>query len=439
MSHRIDEKKRVRESLKNSMRDGIAASVMSGIGDNYINPFAIALKASNAQVGLLGSLPNLVSSLFQIKSPLLIEKFGKRKSLVGLFVFLNSLIWIPIILTPFLFPKDLAVWFLIFLVIIYAVLNGMGGPAWASMMSDLVSEKTRGKYFGYRNTILGFVTLISILISGFILDIFSKKSSAFYGFVFIFVLAFISRVISWFYLSKMYEPKYNRSRIIFKFKDFLKKINSPFGKFVIFYFLITLGTNIAGPFFSVYMLRDLKFTYLTYTLLTVFASLGSIIGMSLWGRYIDEYGNIKILKLTGISVSILPLLWLFSQSPIYLMFVQILGGFSWAGFGLAGFNYIFSTTLDKRAYYVAYFNVFVGIGAFIGASLGGIMSTVLLSNLLILFFISGVSRFLACIFMFNKLREINVYKNIKNMNLLLEITGIGPMFGIVNKVIGWKK
>ncbi|MEK6934962.1 MAG: MFS transporter [Nanoarchaeota archaeon] len=434
-----EETTKAKKSLKNSMKDGIAASIMVGSGDTYLNPFAIALKATNTQISLLSSLPNLLSSIFQIKAPLLIEKFKKRKKLVSLFVFLHSLMWIPIILTPFLFPKTLAVWFLVFFVTVYSVLNGIASPAWASLMSDLVNEKIRGKYFGYRNKILGIVTLTATLMAGYTLEVFSKHTNILYGFGFIFSLALISRVISWYYLRKMHEPIYHRTKDIYRFKEFLKKINYPFGKFVIFYSLITLGANIAGPFFSVYMLRDLGFSYLTYTILTVFASLGSILGMQMWGRYIDEYGNIKILKLTGIFIIFLPWFWLLSNLPFYLVFIQLLGGFMWAGFGLAGFNYIFSSTLDKRAYYVAYFNVFIGIGAFLGATLGGLISTFLFSNLLILFFISGLFRLLIYFLMFNRLKEIQVYKHIKNMDLFLEVTGIGPMVGVINKAIGWKK
>ena len=422
---------KIKESLRNSMKDGVAASIMTGTGDTYINPYAISLNASNTQISLLSSFPNLVSSLFQIKAPKLMGKFRKRNYMVNLFVFIHSLMWIPIILTPFLFPKNLAVWFLILFFTLSVTFNGLAGPAWASMMTDLVKENNRAKFFGHRNRVNGFVNLIATLVAGYLLNIFSDHSKIVYGFVFIFSFALLSRLVSWHYLSRMYEPNYKNNKINFRFKDFLNKINSPFGKFVLFYFLITLGANIAGPFFSLYMLRDLNFSYLTYTILVVFAALGNIIGMSFWGKHIDEYGSVKALKANGIFVAILPWLWLFSPSPYYLIFVQLLGGFSWAGFGLAGFNYIFSATLDKKAYYVAYFNAFAGAGAFIGASIGGFLTTYFFSNLLILFFISGLFRIVSCFFMFNRLKEVNVYKEKGSVDLFLEITGIGNVFEMI--------
>ena len=67
------------KSRKYSIADGATASIMSGVGDSYITPFAIELQASNLQAGLLGTLGSLLSPLSQLLGSRLIEKYSRRK------------------------------------------------------------------------------------------------------------------------------------------------------------------------------------------------------------------------------------------------------------------------------------------------------------------------------------------------------------------------
>jgi hypothetical protein len=57
--------KRVKNSLRVSLRDGIFASIMSGIMDPYVVPFALFLGATVQEVGWISSAPQLVGSLAQ--------------------------------------------------------------------------------------------------------------------------------------------------------------------------------------------------------------------------------------------------------------------------------------------------------------------------------------------------------------------------------------
>ena len=52
---------------------------MFGAGESYLSAFAIFLKASTPQVGLLVSLPGLLASFVQIFSAWLGKQTGQRK------------------------------------------------------------------------------------------------------------------------------------------------------------------------------------------------------------------------------------------------------------------------------------------------------------------------------------------------------------------------
>jgi len=96
----------LKKSLKYSILDGSAYSAMLGLTQDYIAPFALALRAITAQIGLLFSVPNLTMSLSQLAAPHLVERAGSRKSPILPVVFLHALLWLPILLVPYLFPEQ---------------------------------------------------------------------------------------------------------------------------------------------------------------------------------------------------------------------------------------------------------------------------------------------------------------------------------------------
>ena len=98
----MNKQNKLRRSLKYSFLDGLFASCMVGFTTDYITPYALALKATNRQIGALSAIPNLTSSLMQLKSADFTEKLKSRKKVINLFVFLHVLMGIPIILIPYL-------------------------------------------------------------------------------------------------------------------------------------------------------------------------------------------------------------------------------------------------------------------------------------------------------------------------------------------------
>lgn len=427
----MQKQNKIRKSLRFSLLDGIFASCMVGLTTDYISPYALALKATNSQIGILSAVPNLSSSLVQLKSADLVERLKSRKKIINLFVLLHTFMLIPIIFIPYLF-KWHPVAFLIIFITLFNSLNAFAGPAWSSLMSDYVPVKRRGSYFGWRNKIFVTVAVLSAFSAGFILHLF--KHNVLKGFLIIFSLAFICRFISWYFLTRMYEPIFRLNKeTYFSFFDFIKRIKeSNFAKFVIFVACLNFCVNLASPFFSVFMLRDLKFNYLTYTIVVTMVSIAHIFIIDRWGRHADKIGNVKVLRLTSLFIAILPLWWIINQNPIYLIFIQIISGFAWAGFNLCATNFIYDVvTPEKRTRCIAYFNVCTGLALCLGALLGGSLVNILPPlfsyKLLSLFFISGILRLLAVVFLSRKIREVRTTEKITSINLFYSVIGIKPI------------
>ncbi len=429
----------VNESLKFSFRDGIFASVMSGFTHEYLTPFLLLLGGTARQVGVLNALPNLFASLIQLKSADIPERLKSRRKTINIFVLLHAFMLLP--MTIMALRGGISPVVFIAFVVLFTSFGAIATPAWGSLMSDLVAKERRGEYFGWRNRALGFITVGSAFIAGFILHMM-KKVNIFYGFGIIFGFAFIFRMVSWYYLTKMHEPPLEyKKESYFNLIDFLARIReSNFAKYVLFVSTMNFSVNLASPFFAVLMLRDLRFNYLLYTLITITATLTIYLMISRWGRHADKVGNLKIIKFTSPLIGIIPVLWIFNRHPVFLILAQLFSGFVWAGFNLCTTNFIYdAVTPEKRTRCISYFNMLNGLALCCGALAGGFLLRWLPPlfgyKILTLFLISSVLRIAVGTFIPDKLKEVRPVEKIDNNTLFFSIIGIKPLLGIERRTI----
>lgn len=447
-------KKEDEEALKAKSRnvsivEGSAYSVMDGFGLRYITPYAVALGMSNFFIALLSSFPALFSSLAGIPGSKIIEK-KSRKTLVSTSAFLQALSWIPLLAVGYLyfFHKMQTLHASLLIILFYTILTSLGafaGPAWNSWMRDLVSEKT-DSYFGRRNGVVGAVVLISTFLSGLILS-YLKNKGAFYGFLVIFSIAFVGRAISAYLFTKQYEPQMKTSKEnYFSLLDFIKKMfHNNFGIFVLFSTLISFAVAIASPFFAVYLLKDLNFSYFSYTIIMSISIITTFVCLPYWGKFGDKYGDVRVLRICGSFIFLVPLLWIptilfisnFKALIIYLVIIEIFSGIIWSGFNLSTSTFVFqAVSKEKLPLCIAYSTILNSIGIFIGASLGGFLSSIkthilIFDNILFVFLISGVLRFILFIAFIGKIKEVRPIENLEMRKLKFILTRLWPrqLFG----------
>tara|TARA_Y100000310_G_scaffold339940_2_gene434184 strand:- start:1767 stop:3173 length:1407 start_codon:yes stop_codon:yes gene_type:complete len=430
---------KISKSLKESVKEGSFASAMNGLGTSYLAPFALALNATSSQIGVMNALVSLLPAFVQLKASRFIEKYSRKKIAV-FFTALQALMFIPIIFTSYLFFRGTpgTVWILIGFVVLFYIFGAAAGPAWFSWMGSLVPEDGRGKYFSKRNRITGFFGLITMLTGGLLLDRFETTGYILVGFGLLFVLAMMARLISSFLFTRHYEPRLKiHKKDYFSFWQFLKSgRDTPFGKFTIFTTLMRISTNIAGPFFAVYMLRDLGLSYTWFMAITVSGIIFHLVFYPLLGKVSDKYGNIEILKFSCILMAIVPFLWLVSKNPFYLISVpQVVGGFAWAGFWLTTSNYIYdSVKQEKRGLGIAYYNLLNGMGLFLGAGIGAgiaLLNISFMNKMLFIFLISGFARLLIILIRGKKLKEV---RHVKKFSYNFIIREFHPAQGIIKEI-----
>ena len=367
----------------------------------------------------LGSISQLVGSKFVGKT--------KRKKVLTKTLALEAFAWLFIAFIGYLYLKNLYTPILPILTIIGLGLmvfaGGLGYPSWFSLMGDVVDDKFRGRWFSKRSTILSFTTIILATTAALVLNYFKKTGNETVGFILLFLIAAFARFYCVGLIARHYEPELKiKKEKEYNLKKFIKEIkNSNFGKFVLFRGMFAMATGLTAPLVSIYLLRYLQFDYLTFILISLAGTFFSILTLNLWGKISDKYGNYRVIALTTIVIPLTPLLWILSTSKIYLFLVPaIIGGTAWTAFIMASGNFIYDNIKkEKRGKAISYFNLFLGIGAFIGGMIGalliGTVNVNWIESIYLIFIIGTIARMVVVGFWIPKLREIKHKRKIEGI------------------------
>jgi MFS family permease len=115
------------------------------------------------------------------------------------------------------------------------------------------------------------------------------------------------------------------------------------------------------------------------------------------------------------------------DSLVYLLIVpSIIGGVSWAGFHLAAGNFIYdNVNPKKRGLAISYYNMFIGIGTFLGAGLSALLikywEISLVEPIIAIFFLSAIIRALIVIGFLNRIKEKKKRRKIKGFSELRNV------------------
>ncbi len=454
MKYRYDNDPLIDRSLRHSVRDGAAYSVMSGSGETYFSAFAVFLKASTAQIGFLASVPPLLASFAQLLSAWLGHISGQRRTIILIGASLQALVWVPMLCLPWLQSAYRVEWFIV-LVTLYYAFGNLAAPQWSSLMGDLVGAKKRGRYFARRTAISSITSFAALVLAGLLLNHFDGNEQTQIGYSLLFALAGLARLTSVYHLYRMHDPTGHVAVLEAPIeRPTLQSMRgSPFAGFAGYFALLQFSVALASPFFAVYLLRDLGFSYLEFMLLSAVSVVMQFLTLSRWGRISDIFGNRVILRICGSLIPLVPLSWLISSNFWYLLVVQGLGGAVWAGFSLSASNFLYDLVpRQKRVTYMAAHNVLAGIGVFIGALLGGYLGGALPdsyqlagyqleldSRLYNIFLLSFIGRALVSMILVPRIKEVRRVQPITVRRLIFRVVRFNPLTGLYYEIVSSRR
>ncbi|OQA27399.1 MAG: Major Facilitator Superfamily protein [Verrucomicrobia bacterium ADurb.Bin345] len=430
-----------------SVVEGGVWSFMAGFGDAFISPFAIFLKASNRAVALLSTMPVLLGAFSQMIGASLTDRLGRRRDVIVPLVTIQALAFLPLFLIPLFLPSH-AVLAVLLCAGLAVACGHAATPAWMSLMGDVVPEAGRGDYFGRRGRVIILLVFLSTLSAGGVLTVMQQKGRVATGFAVLFSVACAARLLSARLLARHYDPPYRPTREqYFSFWDFLRRMpRSNFAKFALFFALMTGAANVAGPFFNVYMLRDLQWSYAQFTVNTAAFLVTQFVLVRWWGRIGDRHGNRVVLVTTSLLLPVPAVLWTLSTDYFVLLLVQIVAGAAWSGFSIGAQNFVYdAVTPGKRARISAYSTVLNGTFTLLGGTLLGAWlannlpetypfgshTVTFLSPLPGVFIVSALLRALVAAIFLPLFREVRETERIHPVALLLRLSGSDILTGFI--------
>lgn len=441
----------VQRSLGDSIAAGAYTAVMLGVGENYLGAYGIFLGAGAFETSLLTTLPPLVGSLMVLTVLDRIIGISDRSHYLERVTVLQSIIWIPVACLSFVFGvSGVGVWFLLACAIAHYSLSALSAPTWNGLMGDLVPPASRGSYFGRRNKITLLVSLVSMVLSGFILQWAAVNSCTRWGYLVLFLCSFTARFRSAFLYGAHYEPGNNvTAGDYFSFSDFLKRSHrSNFLKFTLFVGAFNLSVFVSNPFITYYLLTALKMSYVEYTAIISAVVVSQMLMVERWGVILDEFGAKKVLILSCIGYALVDFCWLLSSDFWVILISRIVAGALWAGFQLSSVSFLFdAVSPPKRARCNAYQAVINSVCIILGTLLGGMLvacipSSVGLpayltgsnSSILVLFLVSGSMRLLV-LFLLVAFAEVRDVPEIKPGPFIFRVMHLNAIMGPVFRVI----
>jgi hypothetical protein len=248
-------------------------------------------------------------------------------------------------------------------------------PAWNAWMASLTLHTLRPRYFARRSALNHIALLVAFGAAG--LALHRAGVHVLSCFVVLFAVALVARVASAVALGLQVDLEVTRRRPMSE-AVLLPRLRQAIarGNFDVAMYLaaLALGTQMAAPFFTPYMLRELALDYRSFAALSALSILAKVFTYPCCHGLAERIGLRRLLCWAGVGVALVPVIWAVSSSFPALMFAHVVGGAVWAAVEYASFQLLLDAApADLTAEFFSISNGLTGLGQVIGALSGGLL------------------------------------------------------------------
>lgn len=376
-----------RDDLHRALRlvvlDGMASQAMTTLaGGVFLTAYALALGGSATVVGLIAAIPFL-AQVFQVPGIFLVERLRRRRAVTVVAAFGARLALLPVA-GAFLLPAPWGLWALLGGLAVQSACGAVAGCAWNGWMRDLVPRRRLGRFFGRR---LFVTTALGAGLSygaarladgwGGGADVYAALvlGGVMAGFVGVGLLAATP--------EPAMPPRAANDNLLPLLAEPFRDVN--FRRLMVFLAAWGFAVNLATPFFTMVMLRDLGLGMAVVVPLTVVSQLANLAVLPLWGRLTDRLGNKPVLAVCALLHVAVLAGWVFVAMPeAHAGTLPLLAGLHLVlGVATAGVTLASSTIALKLApagkgtAYLAMNGMVAALGAGIAPLLGGALADVM--------------------------------------------------------------
>jgi len=364
-------------ALRNITWVGVSGQAMGTLaGGAFLVKILVLFDAPLYVFGLLSALPAL-AGIAQVPAAYFIEKYRLRKR-IALIGFTGTRVFVLLLaVTPLFFSAELGIALVLAAILLKALAGAVSGPAWNSIVRDLVPQETMGAFFARRQRLTVGISIPLSLAAGWFVTWWANTNPAkeLQGYSILFFFGFLAGLGSLYLVWRTPEPEMPLTTTAISFREI---VTTPFRNRNFRHLMQFLGAwgfamAIASPFFTVYLLQRLGFDMSVVITLTVLSQLSNVAFVRIWGELADQYSNKAILSVSGPLVLGTTILWLFTAMPAphqftipLLVVIHVLRGMSMSGVSLATGSIAMRLAPQGRA------ASYLAANSLIGALAGGI-------------------------------------------------------------------
>lgn len=367
----LKSKPRLAPSLRLSLKDAAAYSIMVGSGEAYLSAFVLALGFSAVSAGLITTVPVVVGSTIQLLFMWIYNHLTSYRRWVIWSARAQSFILFTLATLPYWAPRELSLIYIF--TSLYWACSFSAGPAWNAWMGALVPKRMRITFFAQRTRQAQIFTYLTIFTSGLLLYLAENLHLAIHCFAALFGVAAVARLTSAHYIQQQLDsPREEIEKIMLTSTGFLKRMQDPKLIIILIYlFVLQLSVYIAAPYFSPYMLKELQLNYAQYMLLSSTTFLSRIFLYPLIQKWADRYGPLKLIWFGTLALTLTPYLWTLSENYFYLLTLQVFSGAAWGMQELGLFLLLLDRFPSKeRSSILTVANFLSSMGMLLGSLLG---------------------------------------------------------------------
>jgi len=342
--------------------------------------FLQANGASDTMIGTV-NMTMIACGLLQLFSPLILERFKKRKryllAMRGIYGFIYFVIVSALPLLPF--SREMLLALITTLIILSAIIqNGLMGSGYSTWHIQSVPEKTRINFFSFSFMANTAVNIICMVSAGAFLDNMTLHGFEMYAFLALRLVAFVLILLEMFFYGRSVELPYadKLQRVRLKALFLVPMKHKPFLLMMSIMMFWSFLANLAGTYYLSYLLQDLGQSYRLISLSSAVGTAVMLLSTPMWNKIIRKTSWLSalIIALPTYAVVFAGFGFVFREN-IWLYVVCVIGNTIIApAINLVAMNLPFMhTPKENQTMFLSMFTTGNAIAAFAGVSIGNFL------------------------------------------------------------------
>jgi len=360
--------------LADAFGTGLAFAVQG-----FLSVFLVRLGATDALVGMLTALPALVGMLisapageFLRRQPDIASWYAKSRLAAVSFYVLTGL-------APFVFMRYLPE-VIIAIAVVATIPQTLAAVSITVIVSTVAGPGGRLALAGKRWPIMSLTNMLAVAAIGWVLTVLHFPVN----YQVIFISSLLGGLIAYHAASRIDLPhaqvESGRISPLATLRDIRHSLgdSKPFVRFTVSQFLWRIGALLPLPLYAIYWVRHVEASDAAISLISSARIAMTIVSYFIWTRASQRISRRSMLLVSSLGICLYPLLTSLTLRPQLLALWGGLDGFFAAGFNLAFYDILMSTSPPgHETTYVGLYQTTVSLALFIGPLVGTSLSGII--------------------------------------------------------------